>query len=276
MSGAVEVQLAARWRVPPLLKGTLALHVATCAVYLAHPPSGPWLLAVIAANHALIIGSVFCPRGRLLGPNLVRLPHTAAQRGEVALTFDDGPDPLVTPRVLDLLDRYQMKASFFCIGAKVRKHPGIAADIARRGHAIENHSHDHTHWYAALAPWRMARDLDAAQAAIADASGVRPRFFRAPNGFRNPWMDALLAKRGLRYVAWTRRGLDTVRSDPAAVCRALTDELAAGDVLLMHDGNCGRTADGEAMVLAVLPAVLDHLARRGLKSVALPTALETH
>ena len=241
-----------------------------------YPAGWQWIVAVLGCNHLLIIGSVFCPRGQLLGPNLVRLPAAAADRGEVALTFDDGPDPLVTPRVLDLLDRFGMKATFFCVGRKVCAHPAIAEEIVQRGHAIENHSFDHIHWFAMIDPWRMSRDIESAQAAIERVAGERPGFFRAPNGFRNPWLDAVLAKGGLRYVSWTRRGLDTVRRDVHAVSRALTQDLRAGDVLLMHDGNCGRTANDEPMVLAVLPTLLERLRERGLKSVALRTALETH
>ena len=264
-----------RWRPAPFIKASFALHGAALIAFLAHPPAWPWLVAVIAGNHALVIASVFCPRGRLLGPNLLRLPARAAQRREVALTFDDGPDPHVTPRVLDLLDRYGMKASFFCVGDKVRAHPGVVEDIVRRGHSVENHSDSHVHWFAALGPRRMAHEIDAAQATIARVTGTRPRFFRAPNGFRNPWLDALLARRGLRYVAWTRRGLDTVRSDPVAVSRALTHDVAPGAVLLLHDGNCADTRGGATLVLDALPLVLDTLARHRLKSVTLPTAFET-
>lgn len=265
-----------RWRPAPLLKVTLALHMAGALGVALYPNEWPWILTLLACNHLLIIGSVFCPRGQLLGPNLVRLPLAAAKRGEVALTFDDGPDPIVTPQVLDLLDRFGMKATFFCIGRKVCAHPQVVEDMVRRGHAIENHSFEHIHWFAMMDPWRMSRDIESAQLAIGRIAGERPCFFRAPNGFRNPWLDALLARRGLRYVSWTRRGLDTVRRDTKAVARALTQDLHAGDVLLMHDGNCGRAADDQPMVLSVLPMLLERLRERGLKSVALRTALETH
>lgn len=265
-----------RWRPAPIITITLVLHAAGALAFALYPTAWLWIVTLLGCNHALIIGSVFCPRGQLLGPNVVRLPPAAAQRGEVALTFDDGPDPLVTPRVLDLLDRFAMKATFFCVGTKVCAHPGIVEDIVLRGHAVENHSFDHIHWFAMMGPWRMARDIERAQAAISCVAGERPRFFRAPNGFRNPWLDAVLARDGLRYVSWTRRGLDTVRRDGQAVARALTQGLRAGDVLLMHDGNSGRTANAEPMVLAVLPILLERLRELGLKSVALRTALETH
>lgn len=257
------------------IKVSIAVHLACALAFAIHPASWLWIVAIIAANHLILFAAIFVPRSGLLGPNVVRLPRAAAERGEVALTFDDGPDPDVTPRVLDVLDRHRMKATFFCVGAKVRAHPEIVAEIVRRGHAVENHSFDHVHAFAMMGPWRMQRQIAAAQAAIASAAGEPPRFFRAPFGFRNPWLDALLVKFGLRYVSWTRRGFDTVRSDARAMTRALTRDLAAGDVLLMHDGNCGHTADGQPVVLAVLPAVLEILESRGLKSVALRTALQS-
>lgn len=266
---------AARWRPAPLLKGSLVVHVIGLLTVALLPSTWPWIAAVIAGNHLLVIASVFCPRGRLLGPNLMRLSSAAAARGEVALTFDDGPDCEVTPRVLDLLDRFEMKASFFCIGSRADAHPEIVREIVRRGHAVENHSFDHAHAFAMIGPRGTARDIDAAQAAITRIAGDRPHYFRAPNGFRNPWLDAVLTRRNLRYVSWTRRGLDTVRRNTAAVTRALTRGLKAGDILLLHDGNCGRTRNGEPMVLAVLPTLLQCLHRAGLKSVALRTALES-
>lgn len=264
-----------RWRPAPLLKVSLALHLAGLLAFALYPDGWLWIVAVLGCNHLVIITSVFCPRGRLLGANVMRLPPAAAARGEVALTFDDGPDREITPRVLELLDRFEMKASFFCIGSKVNAYPEIVKDIIARGHTVENHSYAHPHGFAAIGPWRAARDIDAAQTAIIRAAGDHPRYFRAPNGFRNPWLDPVLTRRNLRYVSWTRRGLDTVRGDAAAVTRTLTRGLKAGDILLLHDGNCGRNANGIPMVLAVLPALLERLRYAGLKSVALRTALQS-
>jgi peptidoglycan/xylan/chitin deacetylase (PgdA/CDA1 family) len=120
---------------------------------------------------------------------------------------------------------------------------------------------------------RLALDIEAAQSSIAAITGRRPRFFRAPAGFRSPLLDPVLARRKLRYVSWTRRSFDTVRTDPQAALATLTTGLRSGDVLLLHDGSSARTADGTPMVLAVLPALLDTLSDRGLRSVALPSAL---
>jgi peptidoglycan/xylan/chitin deacetylase (PgdA/CDA1 family) len=101
---------------------------------------------------------------------------------------------------------------------------------------------------------------------------VAPRFFRAPFGTRSPLLDPALARLGLSLVSWTRRGYDTVDGDAARVLRRLVSGLAAGDVLLLHDGVTVREHRAEPTVLAVLPWLLDELAARGLKAVSLRTA----
>jgi peptidoglycan/xylan/chitin deacetylase (PgdA/CDA1 family) len=118
----------------------------------------------------------------------------------------------------------------------------------------------------------LRREVEATQAVIAGITGRAPLFFRAPAGFRSPLLDPVLAKCGMRYVSWTRRGYDAVSRDPVRVLQRLTRGLVAGDLLVLHDGTRARTDGGVPVVLAVLPALLDQLAKRGLKSVTLPAA----
>lgn len=258
------------WRPAPAIWLTLLLHALSVAVLVFEPSLWRKVLAALIANHLLLSAAVLWPRGRVLGPNLVRLPPAACARNEVSLNFDDGPDPQVTPRVLDLLDRHQARASFFCIGEKAAAYPEIVMEIVRRGHSVENHSQRHSIAFACFGPTSLRREVDAAQAAIACITGRTPGFFRAPAGFRSPLLDPVMAACGLRYVSWTRRGFDTVHSDAGAVLRRLTRGLSAGDILLLHDGASARMRDGEPVVLAVLPALLDRLVERGLKPVTLP------
>lgn len=256
------------WRWPPLVTGSAALHALALPVLAALPGWRAATVAALIADHALLMGAGMLPRSRSLGPNLRRLPETGT--ASVALTFDDGPDPEVTPRVLDLLERHGARASFFCIGERVERHPDLAAEIARRGHRIENHTHRHLNRFAMLAPGGIAREIDRAQEAIAAATGRAPELFRPPAGIRSPLLEPALAKRGLWLASWTRRGYDTVRGHPERVYRALVRDLAPGDVLLLHDGRAARTAAGEPVVLAVLPRLLDRLAADGLAAVPLP------
>lgn len=241
------------------------------ASLLAAPSRWPAVLGLVAANQLVVTVAGLLPRCALLGPNLTRLPDHA--EGQVALTFDDGPDPSVTPRVLDLLDRHDARASFFCIGRLVESHPGLAREIQARGHRIENHSFRHSNAFAFLGPARLRSELQRAQDAIGSTVGRTPRLFRAPAGVRNPWVDFVLVRLGLRLVSWTRRGFDTVSRAPSRVTSRLVRGLAAGDILLLHDGACALDAAGRPVVLEALPGLLAELDRRGLRSVPVDEAL---
>jgi peptidoglycan/xylan/chitin deacetylase (PgdA/CDA1 family) len=251
----------------------MLLHAAAVVTVATQPALWTWALGAVAANHLLLTGAMLWPRSQLLGASLVRLPAAAVARREVSLTFDDGPDAEVTPRVLDLLDRHQAKASFFCVGEKLAAHPEIARDIVRRGHSIENHSLRHSHAFPLYGFFRMAREVASAQAIAASITGRAPFLFRAPMGLRSPLLDPVLARCGLRCVSWTRRALDTVDRNPQRVLRRLAGALEAGDILLMHDGGCARTKDDQPVVLAVLPVLLEQIAAKGLTSVPIPVAL---
>jgi peptidoglycan/xylan/chitin deacetylase (PgdA/CDA1 family) len=255
------------YRPPALLAGSFGLHLGSLLALAAAPGYWPTVAGALVANHVVLAAASLSPRSRWVGPNLVRLPEDAARRGEVALTFDDGPDPQVTMRVLDLLDGAGARATFFCIGRRAEAYRDVTAEIARRGHRVENHSHTHPHLFACY-PWgAMRREIERAQETIADTVGRRPRLFRAPAGFRNPLLDGVLHRNGLRLVSWTRRGFDAIGGHPDAIARRLLRGLAEGDILLLHDGSTLRAHGGNRQVLEVLPRVLDALAARGLRSV---------
>ena len=126
------------------------------------PALWPWGLGALAANHLALTAAGLWPRSRSLGPNWVRLPPAAAP-GHIAITIDDGPDPEVTPQVLDLLDRFDARASFFCIGSRAQRHPELCREIVRRGHAVENHSQHHYYHFSTFGPRRMAREIKPAR-----------------------------------------------------------------------------------------------------------------
>lgn len=266
--------MTSAWHPSPALKLSFALHAGAGAGLLLAPQLWPAALAVLAADHVVLTTAGLLPRSTLLGPNLTRLPEAAAARREISLTIDDGPDPEVTPRVLDLLDAAGAWASFFCIGARARRHPALVREMVARGHGVENHSMNHLKRFAALGPRRMAAEIGDAQDCLGDVTGRRPDFFRPTAGLRSPFLDPVLARQGLRLASWTRRAYDTRRGDAEVVHAVLARGLAAGDVLLLHDGNSAATASGQPVILAALPRLLATIAAAGLASVPLHRAVE--
>ena len=265
---------AGPWRLPPLLAASAGLHVAAAGAALLQPTLLPWAAAAVVVNHMGLATAGLWPRSALLGPNVRRLPPAAAARHEIAITIDDGPDPEVTPAVLDLLAAHGVRATFFCIAAHARAQPALLRRIVDAGHSVQNHSDRHPHHFSLLGPAAMAREIGDAQALLADLTGVRPHCFRAPAGLRNPLLDPVLHRLGLHLVSWTRRGFDTREADPKRVLGRLTRGLAAGDILLLHDGNARRTAAGVPVLLDVLPALLKACLDAGLEPVTLAHAVQ--
>lgn len=230
-------------------------------------------LGSVAATQAMLAGACLCPRCPLVGPVLTSV---VTARPYVGLTFDDGPNPALTPWVLDTLAQYDAKASFFCIGTRARHQGPLLRSLAAAGHSVENHSESHNPRFALSGSRRLAREIDDAQATLADLSGRAPRFFRAPSGFRNPWLAPLLHERNLCYAAWSHRGFDTLDRAANRVLRRLTSGLQPGSILLMHDGRSPAHTNGRRLIHAILPTFLQYLDHCGWKAVDLPTLIDSH
>ncbi|MBI4742537.1 MAG: polysaccharide deacetylase family protein [Betaproteobacteria bacterium] len=262
------------WNPTPLIKTSALLHVAAGGAVVLQPAAWPWALGALVADHLTITAAGLLPRCQWLGQTLTRLPAGAVARGEISLTIDDGPDPEVTPRVLDLLAAHGARASFFCIGHRARQFPEVCREIVARGHSVENHGQQHSRAFALHGPRGMKKEIVEGMETLGAITGVAPRFFRPPAGLRNPFLDPVLARLDLRLAAWSRRGYDTRDGDAESVGNKLLAGLAAGDILLLHDGNAARTAAGQAVILDVLPRLLDRLDRASLRSVTLPEAFD--
>jgi peptidoglycan/xylan/chitin deacetylase (PgdA/CDA1 family) len=258
------------WKPTLAIKTTVAVHAAAAVGCVIAPAAWPWALGALIINHVIITTAGLLPRSTLLGPNLTRLPASAAARREVAITIDDGPDPNVTPRVLDQLDAANAKATFFCIGWRARQNPALCKEIVARGHRVENHGDSHSKAFAFFGPGRMKADIAAAQATFAEITGRPPRYFRATAGLRNPFLDPVLNHLGLKLASWTRRPYDTRCGNPDTVLQRLTRNLGPGDILLLHDGHAACTPDGQPVILTVLPRLLATLREHQLNPVTLP------
>jgi peptidoglycan/xylan/chitin deacetylase (PgdA/CDA1 family) len=260
-----------KWQASRFLKASAALHAGAAASALVWPSTISFGIASLIANHAVLAGAGLWPKSALLGPNVRRLPGT---RAEIALTIDDGPDPYVTPRVLDILAEKNIKATFFCIATRLQHHPALVQRMLDEGHHIENHSMRHRHSFSVMGLGGMKKEILQAQQAIEETTGRKPQFFRAPAGLRNPFLDPVLHELELQLVSWTRRGFDTLDRDAQRITMRLAGNAQAGDILLLHDGNAAGRKNGQPVILEVLPQLIDRLTQQNLRFVRVADGLQ--
>lgn len=153
----------------------------------------------------------------------------------IALTFDDGPDPVWTPKVLEVLKRYNIKATFFCIGEKVDKHPHLVKQLMDQGHLVGNHTYYHTSFFPLLKKKKMIAELQRCDDVIKNITREHVRLFRPPFGVTNPTISAAVRKLGYKVVGWSIRSFDTVKSEREKVLKRILKKVHAGGVILMHD-----------------------------------------
>lgn len=219
----------------------------------------------------------FHPRSDWFGPVLSRADPAGPDDNRIALTFDDGPHPHATPRILDILAKHDAPASFFVIGRFVDARPDLVRRMAAEGHLVGNHTYDHhrsglfywnRYWRDQLE--RTSRAID--HAIGGEGQGVAPRFFRPPMGFKSRFNMRAAASLGLATVTWSRRGRDGFATSPADIVRRI-ERTGPGDIILLHDGvepSSGRSPDA---LVEALPEILASLARRNLRPVRLDDLL---
>ena len=204
------------------------------------------------------------PRAQLFG----RTRSTTRRDRTLALTFDDGPNPAVTPQLLDLLDRYEARATFFLIGRHVRACPALAAEIARRGHAIGNHTDTHPNlvW---LSRAQVLDQLERCAAAILAATGKPAGVMRPPFGFRTPQVHAAVRQAGLDPpILWSRSGRDW-NPQPAAQLIQRLQAVRSGDIVLLHDGFHGALGGDRQHTVDALKHWLPRWKAQGLELVSI-------
>jgi peptidoglycan-N-acetylglucosamine deacetylase len=208
-------------------------------------------LAVLCLVLAAVLGyGLACPRSTMLAPAIVSLDSS---KKEITLTFDDGPSPY-TAQILDILKKENVPASFFMCGANARRHPAIARRAAEEGHEIGNHTENHPWLYLKTAS-RIEGEIDAAQRAIEEATGIKPTLFRPPYGVRWFSLSGILARRGLTMALWTVREGDGGR-DAKTIAAETLARLRPGAIVLLHDAK-EATQDGDrSAVVEALPAII--------------------
>jgi len=193
--------------------------------------------------------------------------RTAGGEG-YALTFDDGPHAQGTPAVLELLAAAGVRATFFLVGEQVRRNPSLAREIVAAGHGIGVHCERHRNLLR-LTPAQTRRDIERAEAVIAETTGLAPALYRPPYGVLNAAALRLARGRGWRTLLWSHWGRDWERrATPESIAARVTGGAGAGAVLLLHDADDYSAPGSWQRTAAALPRVLATLAERGLSPVA--------
>lgn len=155
----------------------------------------------------------------------------------IAITFDDGPDPVITPRILKLLDDYNAKATFFCIGQQVEKYPGVLQLIKNEGHLAGNHSYSHNYFIDFKSTQGWITELKRTDEVMEKVTGFKPTLFRPPYGVTTPHLAKAVKASGHRVIAWNIRSFDTILKNPEAILKRLTNKIKPGSVILLHDNH---------------------------------------
>lgn len=235
----------------------LATGLAMVAIQLAALPLICFLVICLAAP--------FFPRFGFFAPVIYR---GRTGKKAVSLTFDDGPDPLTTPPLLDLLEKRGITATFFVIGEKAAAHPDLIARIIQKGHLLGNHSFRHSPWIFFRKVAAVIKDIEAAQRVL-KKSGVEPLVYRPPIGIVSPRLQPALGKTGLTLVNFSNRPLDGGNRRLGSLSRRVLKRIQDGDIVLLHDRRPPRK-EQIATWLKEVAAVVDGIENRGLRVVPLP------
>ncbi|QCX01482.1 polysaccharide deacetylase family protein [Aggregatimonas sangjinii] len=183
----------------------------------------------------------------------------------VSITFDDGPNDRFTPRILDLLQKHNAKATFFCIGQQIAKHPEILKRIIAEGHAIGNHTYTHSKAFGFFGLARVKSELQKTNALIKDLTGLQMNLYRPAFAVTNPKIEKAVKALNLFSIGWNVRSLDTTPRSEKRVLKRITSKISKGDIVLLHD-----TSD---KTIAVLEQLLLFLEEKKLRSVSVDQLL---
>jgi peptidoglycan/xylan/chitin deacetylase (PgdA/CDA1 family) len=230
-------------------------------------------LAPLFLSHLLLLYATLVPNCQWWGPVIRSFDTT---QSEVWITIDDGPSSAHTTKILDLLERFDARATFFVVGQRAEEYPHLITEILSRGHEIANHTYTHpSGMFWAAGPASIAAEIDLCAEWLRSAPDRPARLFRTPAGLKNLFVHPELARRGLALIGWTVRGFDTVQREPVLVAEKILREVKAGAIILLHDGH--RVVKDPEFGPQCLELTLNGLAERGYRCVIPPLEqLRTH
>jgi len=220
-----------------------------------------WTAAGVAGAAALALRGALDPNSGLFGPVISRGPRHGDQ---VFLTFDDGPNPGATARILEILGEREAHAAFFMVGRHAQIFPDVAQRVAAAGHDLGNHTYGHRKLLL-MGPDSVRRELVEAHRSIQETAGVSPKLFRAPHGYRNPFVAREARRLGYTTFGWVGSVFDTARPGPREIRRRVAKLLKPGAIILLHDGDAYDPRGDRSQTAAALPGILDDVRDRGLR-----------
>ena len=207
----------------------------------------------------------------IFGPSVERGPRSR----RIYLTFDDGPNERATPSILDTLARSRVPAAFFMVGDHVRRFPNVAREVASAGHVVGNHTYNHVKLHFA-GPKKIRTQLKKTHDAIESVTGMTPRSFRAPHGYRSPFLISTIVDMSYTVFGWTFGVFDTAKPGVEVIRRRVRKRLRPGAIVLLHDGD-GYDPEGDRMQTAnALPRIIADARDAGYEFASLSELLNSH
>jgi len=236
-----------------------------------------------AAGGVAVLGAAH-PQAQIFGPTVCRTNRPE----KLAITFDDGPNPAITPKLLELLAKHNAKATFFLVGKYVRESPGLVKEIVQQGHAVGNHTDTHPNLIF-CAPEKTNTELLRCSESLVGITGEKPRWFRPPFGFRSPWLGGIVQRQGMRLAMWTRIPGDWRVVSPDRLIERMNPVAEharkklppgtgyggglTGDILCLHDGDYARPNADRMHTLTALEYWLPRWRDLGLEFVTMDQSL---
>ncbi|MCX2678345.1 polysaccharide deacetylase family protein [Galbibacter sp. EGI 63066] len=192
--------------------------------------------------------------------------NAAVDENVVAITFDDGPNPKFTPKVMDVLDKYNAKATFFCVGKHIKSHPELFKTILSKGHSVGNHTFSHDKFFGFFNANKVIEELQDTDAIVKETAGLDMKMYRPVYGVTNPSIKKALKTTEYQPIGWSVRSLDTTGKSADAVFRRVTKGISKGDIVLLHDAS--------QKTVEVLERLLLFLSEKEMKSVTVDGLLK--
>ena len=230
-------------------------------VYLFLPWKGIFFIIITLF---FLIHLVYCSANICSQAYIKTLCKAKTSEKKIAITFDDGPDSKITPEVLKILDSYNVKATFFCVGQQIENNKELLKLIDKKGHIIGNHTWMHARWFDLFSTKKMQNDIEKTTNLIFEITNKKVKLFRPPYGVTNPALRRALKNLNFHTIGWSIRSFDTVNS-PEKTLKRIKNKLSPGDIFLFHDNR--------EHIVQILKSFLDYAKNKGYQVVRLDKLL---